>query len=175
MSSAPELSSSLVTDSQCCRARVLCLGNDLLADDSFGIVLADQIRSLATAGVEVVSSPETGFHLLDYVSNTRQLVVDDTVMTGKASPGTVLVFVESELQTVSGVSPHYVGLCEVLALARHLSLNVAKRISLVAVEAADCTTVGGVMHPAVRAAIRSVATIVRNLVSEPGESLSPEA
>ena len=143
-------------------ARVLCLGNELLADDSLGTVVAEQVRQFASPEVDVISTPEAGFHLLDYVLNIRRLVVVDSVMTGTAPPGTVYVL--HELKTVSGGSPHYVGLQETLTLARRLGLTVAEEVIFVAVEAFDCSTLGGQMHPRIRAAIPSVVRIVHGLL-----------
>ena len=105
--------------------RVLCLGNELFADDSLGNAVAEHIREFATPDVEVISTPESGFHLLDYVLNTRRLVVVDTVVTGTSPPGTVYAFQDHALKAVPGGSPHYVGLYETIALARQLGLPVA--------------------------------------------------
>ena len=167
--------SSSAKDARRFRTRVLCLGNDLLADDSFAKVVHDHIREFFTPEVEVVSTPESGFHLLDYVSNTQHLIVVDTIMTGRVPPGTILVFQEQELQAAGGGSPHYIGLCEALALARQLGLEVAEDVMIVAVEAADCTTVGGEMHSAVRAAVPSVIRIVRSLIHDSERTLSSAA
>jgi len=146
--------------------RVLCLGNDLLADDSLGIAFAEQFQQLAPADVEVVSTPESGFHLLDYVLNVQRLVVVDTVLTGAAAPGTIYAFYDHELQGVPGSSPHYVGLNETLALARQLDLKVAEEVVFLAVEACDCKTLGGEMHPAVAAAIPRLLTMVQEMMRD---------
>ena len=146
--------------------RILCLGNELLADDALGCLVAEQIRGLAQADVEVISTPEAGFHLLDYVVNVHRLIVVDTVITGTASPGTIYELHENELETVPGGSPHYVGLRETLTLARSLGLPVAEEVVFLAVEAADCSTLGGKMHPAVRAAIPILFAVVRSYVEE---------
>jgi len=146
--------------------RVLCLGNDVLADDSLGIVFAEHFQRLAPPDVEVISTPESGFHLLDYVLNIQRLVVVDTVLTGSASPGTIYAFYDHELQAVPGASPHYVGLNETLALARQLGLKVADEVVFLAVEAYDCTTLGGEMNPAVAAAIPRLLTMVREMMSD---------
>jgi len=150
--------------------RVLCLGNELLADDSFGLVVADHLRLCTAPDVDVVSTPEAGFHLLDYVVNTRRLVVVDSVMTGKAPVGTIYVLHEGELNVITGGSPHYVGLYESLVLGRTLNLRVAEEVVIVAVEIADCTTLGGEMDSALHSAIPEVVRIVRTLLTEPGKS-----
>lgn len=167
MSSAikEDLASSSATTAQSVTMRVLCLGNDLLGDDSLGSMVAEHIRQFAPPEVEVVSTPETGFHLLDYVLNTKRLVVIDTVRTGTAPTGTIYVFRDGDLKALPGGSPHYVGLYEVLALSRRLGLPVAEEVAILAVEAADCATLGGEMHPAVRAAIPVLIRIVRDSVA----------
>ncbi len=141
--------------------RLLCLGNDLLADDSLGSVVAEKVRRFAPAEMDVVSTPEAGFHLLDYVLDVGRVVVVDTVVTGNAPPGTIYVFNSKQLKSVPGGSPHFVGLFETLALTRALSLPVAEEVIILAVEAADCWTMGGEIHPGVRGAIPALLRMIR--------------
>jgi hydrogenase maturation protease len=98
--------------------------------------------------------------------------VIDTVVTGKSAPGTVYVLKESDFQTASGGSQHYIGLQETLSLVRALDCQVPETIVVLAVEAADCLTVGGAMHPAVRAAIPVLLDKVRETVEMAKLSLS---
>ena len=155
---------SVATDTRQITLRVLCLGNELLTDDSLGSVIAEHIGQFAPADVDVLSTPEAGFHLLDYVLNVHRLVVVDTVVTDTAPPGTIYAFHDHELGAVPGGSPHYVGLYETLALARLLGLPVAEEVFFLAVEAADCSTLGGEMNFAVRAAIPALLNMVRDIV-----------
>jgi hydrogenase maturation protease len=111
--------------------------------------------------MEVLSTPETGFHLLDYALNVSRLIVVDTVVTGSAPPGTIYEFRDTDLKSPPGGSPHYVGLIEALAVARHLRLPAAEEVLILAVEATNCSTVGEDMHPAVVAAIPVLIKIVR--------------
>ena len=133
--------------------RILCLGNDILADDALGFVVANYLQELASPEIEIVSSAESGFHLLDHVLDVDTLVVIDTVQTGLAPPGTTYQLCPDDMQVVTGGSPHYIGLSEILALARRLGLAVANNIVIFAVECSDRLAVGGEMSPAVRAAV----------------------
>lgn len=150
---------------QKCDIRVLCLGNDLLGDDSLGSMVAMHVLQFAPANVEVLSTPETGFHLLDYALNVRRLIVVDTVVTGTAPVGTIYEFRDTDLKSPPGGSPHYVGLFEALAVARHLCLPAAEEVLVLAVEATNCATVGEDMHPAVVAAIPVLIKMVRDRMS----------
>lgn len=146
--------------------RVLCLGNELVADDLFGWEAARQLRDCVLPDVEIIATSESGFYLLDYFLNTDRLVIIDAVVSGTALPGTIYLLHEHELRSSAGVSPHYVGMSETLAVARRLNLPVPSEVILLLVEVADCSTIGGGMHPAVRAAIPVVVNTIRNLVGQ---------
>jgi hydrogenase maturation protease len=172
--------------------RVLCLGNDLIADDALGIVAARMLcRHLADAGsvrpagpafdsaaavhvfdhpragtVEVVETALTGMYLLEAVVGAARLIVVDTVVTGSAPPGTVDVLGEADFDgSPAGGSPHYVGLFEALDVARGLGLETPGEVVIVAVEAGDFFTVGGAMTPQVEAAVPQVVGSVLALLA----------
>ena len=147
------------------RVRVLCLGNDLLGDDGLGQAVAGALIPLAGPGVDVVYAPSAGFALLDHVTGVDHLLLIDTVWTGTAPPGTLYEFQEADLQIPAGPSPHYIGLREVLQLARALDLGAPEAIAVLAVEAADCTTVGGPMHAAVRESVVAVCDRARKVIT----------
>ena len=139
--------------------RVLGLGNELLADDAFGILAARAVRRRFGRAAQVVCSSAAGFHLIDHVLNVSRLLVLDTLSSPGAVPGTIHVFRhEPECLPAAG-STHFMGLFDVLAVAKRLGLPVPGEVVIIGVEAADCTTVGGPMHPDVRAAIAKVAEI----------------
>jgi hydrogenase maturation protease len=149
------------------RKRVLCLGNDLLADDALGPLVAQRLRLLDLPGVEVMETAETGFYLLELLLNCSSLLVVDTIVSGHFRPGTVRLLREEDVASIPGTSPHYVGLFEALAAGRQLQLSVPERVTLLVVEAGDCFTVGGAMHPAVERAIARVVEQVCALVTQP--------
>jgi len=149
--------------------RVLCLGNELLGDDALGIRVASALRQFAPEDIEIITTPESGFYLLDYILNVDRLIVVDTVVTGAVPPGTIYVFHDNELQAAPGASPHYVGLSETLGVARKLSLPVAKEIVIMAVEAADCLTLGAEIHPAVSGAIPVLVNAIRDAATKGAE------
>lgn len=172
--------------------RVLCLGNDLVADDALGVVAARWLcRRLAAVGVplppgpafdpaatvrafrhpragkiEVVETALTGMYLLEAVVGAARLIVIDTVVTGVHPPGSVQVLGEMDFAHPPGVSPHYVGLFETLELARGLGLSAPGEVVIVAVEAEDYLTVGGDMSASVGAAVPAVVEKVLALVEE---------
>lgn len=159
--------------------RVLCLGNELIADDGVGPVVARALldrltfasattpRDVSTdpavtahafdlprvGQVELVETALTGMYLLDAVVGASRLIIVDSIVTGAADPGTVLELREHDLEGPRGSSPHYIGLLETLDLARGLDLDLAADVVVVAVEAGDYWTVGGSMTDAVGASL----------------------
>ena len=150
--------------------RVLCLGNDLLADDALGIVAAQRLRRRLPPRVEVVATTETGFRLLDYLVYAHRLIVVDTVVTGCAEPGTIYLVREEDVRDASGGSPHYVGLFEALELGRMLGEPVPREMVIVVVEGGDCRTVGGRMGAATREAVPRVVGLVERIVRSETEA-----
>jgi len=144
--------------------RLLCLGNDILADDAFGIRVAEKLRERLPETIDVVSSMESGLRLMDYILGVPRVVVIDTVQTGSAPPGTIFTLREGDFDVAHGSSAHYIGLFETLALGRKLDLPVASDLAIIAVEAADCQTLGGEMDPAVERAIPEVVGRVEEMV-----------
>ena len=47
--------------------RILCLGNELLADDAFGLAAAEELRRRFPQ-MDVVFTTDSGFHLIDYLT-----------------------------------------------------------------------------------------------------------
>jgi hydrogenase maturation protease len=144
--------------------RVLCLGNDLLADDALGIVVAERMGERSSGDIDIVATMETGFGLLEYLLDVRRMVVVDTVMSGKAEPGTVYVVKEEDMKEVPGGSPHYIGLFEGLNLGRALHISVPEELVVVAVECGDCRTVGGSMSQSVQDSIPVVLQQVSEII-----------
>jgi hydrogenase maturation protease len=145
------------TASESTSVRLLGLGNDILADDALGILVAQEAQRRYGPALDTVASSETGFNLLDQLLGVSRLVVVDAIQSGAAPPGAIQIFDSEDLRAAPGGSPHFIGLFEVLEVARALGLNAPRQVTIVAVEAADCTTVGGPMHPAVQAAIPLIA------------------
>ena len=90
----------------------------------------------------------------------------DSIQTGSVPPGTLYVLRSSDMKSPYGPSPHYIGLLETLQLARELLLNIPKDVIILAVEAADCLTLGGRMHDAVKSTVGLVADLVAELAPD---------
>jgi hydrogenase maturation protease len=144
--------------------RVLCLGNELLADDAVGIRVGRELQARCGARADVVCSPLSGLHLIDEVVGVRRLIVVDSIETG-GKPGAVYVMQKQDLVRPPGSASHGVGLLDVLEMAARAGLSAPEECTVVAVEAADCASIGGPMHPDVEAAIPAAADTVARLLA----------
>jgi len=109
---------------------VLGLGNVLLQDEGIGVRVIEQLRAhyAFPDNVIVLDGGTLGLDLLPYIEEASHLVIVDAVNAGK-EPGTLVRLVNDEIPAGLGtkVSPHQVGLQDMLALARwrgHLPVEV---------------------------------------------------
>ncbi len=153
--------------------RILGLGNELLADDAIGHVICQQLRQCVPATIEIITTGQSGFALLDYLVDADYLLIVDAILTGKQPPGTLQRFdlnpsdlsSVQDLFSLSASSPHFTGILEPLLLACKLDMRTPRCISILSVEVVDPFTVGGEMDSRVRAAISVAAATAVAIVS----------
>lgn len=141
------------------RVLVLGLGNAILSDDAIGLHVARALRlqigpEEAIAAVEV---EEMGLSLLDYIVGCRDLVIVDSIQTGRVPPGCLHEIDGDDSLTRRGGSPHFLGVGETIACGRLLGLAMPERIRIFAVEVNDPFTLGESLTPPVAAALNNVA------------------
>ncbi|MFZ1682838.1 MAG: hydrogenase maturation protease [Candidatus Zixiibacteriota bacterium] len=121
---------------------VLCLGNEVLSDDSFGYHVHNRLResfqSSETADIEFSSI--AGFTLIDVLQERRHVLIVDAISTG-AKAG-LLHFFEASLLTPSRhlVNSHQISLPSAISLGIQFGLDMPERIDVLAVEAQDIET-----------------------------------
>ena len=135
------------------RIKLLGLGNDLLADDAIGHLAVAELGPRLAGRADVEATALHGLALLDLLIGYDAAVVLDAACTGAHPVGTVHEIDADSLARVQNPSPHFAGFPEMLDLADRLELHFPRRLRIIAVEVLDPYTVGGVMTPAVRAAL----------------------
>ncbi|MEA2282967.1 MAG: hydrogenase maturation protease [Solirubrobacteraceae bacterium] len=161
---------SEATDAEVARVLVAGIGNVFLADDGFGVAVADRLgRGRLPAGVDVVDYGIRGMDLAYALAEYDFAILVDVAPRG-GSPGTLYV-IEADLEE-SGVVPEAHGMdpVKVLALARELGPLPAK-VLVVACEPRLVMTgeeediVVELSEP-VRAAVEPAARLVLRLLEE---------
>jgi hydrogenase maturation protease len=103
------------------RVVVLGIGNVLMSDEGIGVhaVEALQQRFVLPDNVEVVDGGTTGMELFPDLQGAQHLIVVDAVRVGEP-PGTVVRLEGDEVPAFfkTKISPHQVGLSDVLAALR---------------------------------------------------------
>jgi hydrogenase maturation protease len=143
------------------RVLVLGLGNDLLTDDAIGLEVVRHVRSCLRPvdSIAVEESVEMGVALLDLMTGYQAVVLVDAVQTGRAAAGSVHELTAGDLSLVPGVSPHFLGVGEVLALGRVLGYDMPACVDILAVEVSDPFTMSTRMTPALAAVVESTAQL----------------
>jgi hydrogenase maturation protease len=100
----------------------------------------------------------------------------DSIVTGQHCPGTVLEFAREDFDKVTGPSPHYAGLPEVLALAERLGVAFPEEIRILAMEIEspyDFTeTLSAVVEQAVPAYVAKARRILRQWKDKDARNLA---
>jgi len=147
---------------------LLGLGNELRSDDGVGIAVVREVlkRLSKEDGIDVKESPEMGMALLDYLIGYDDVVLVDSIQTGKVPPGSLHELEEKNLLVLHGASPHYVGISEVLALGRAIPLHMPERVKIFAIEVSDPFTISTEISSAVSESIPSTASRVIQYLEE---------
>ncbi|MFB0515140.1 MAG: hydrogenase maturation protease [Candidatus Neomarinimicrobiota bacterium] len=148
------------------RPLVLGLGNDLLSDDTVGILAARALKQQLPHQADVIESPLAGLALLDILTGYSQAVIIDAICTGQHPPGTIIRLGLDDLSRVRAPTPHFSGLPEIFALAQQLQLDFPQDLVIFAMEVEDPFTIGGGLSPAVRHALPALIDQVAAQVTE---------
>ncbi len=101
------------------RILLLGVGNVLLTDEGIGIHALERLQQQYRLpdDVEVIDGGTSGMDLLDSLADRECVVLVDAVKTG-AAPGTLVRLAGDALPAFfrSKISPHQLGLCDLLAM-----------------------------------------------------------
>jgi hydrogenase maturation protease len=139
---------------------VIGIGNILLRDEGVGVRVVVELEQLfaegrlvAPPGTRFVDGGTLGLDLLPMLADASALVLVDSVNLG-GPPGTVTVLRGDEIEgTLAGhVSPHQVGVADLVAAARLMGV-MPRDSSLVGIQPAEID-IGLDLTPQVEAAVR---------------------
>lgn len=146
-------------------ATILGIGNPLMCDDGVGITLLEELMALdLEQEVEFVDGGTIGMSLLPLVLDADSLLVLDAI--SDSIPGTVIHLGGDQLPRLlrMKLSPHQVGLLDVLAGARLLGAEPS-RIAVVGIAPA-CVDMRLGLSPEVKAAVPQALQLARRVLRE---------
>jgi hydrogenase maturation protease len=110
---------------------ILGLGNILLGDEGVGVRVVERLLELYhfPEGTQVLDGGTLALDLLPYVEDADRMVVIDAVDM-RAEPGTVVRITDEEVPTFLSVkvSPHQMGLADILSAARLRGLSPSELV-----------------------------------------------
>lgn len=154
------------------RITVLGIGNPIMADDGIGLELLHRLKATGPAEgkydqVELlyVDGGTSGMEVLPDVEDADWLIVLDA-LAGPGAPGTIHTLIGDQIPRLlqSKLSPHQVGLLDLLSVAR-LGGNEPTRVAVVGIVAETVTLNVGLSATA-ESALTSAAETARDLVQE---------
>jgi hydrogenase maturation protease len=162
-------SNNTLPASNCATSKVLLLGlgNDLLTDDAIGLQVTRQLQApfAEHPAVHVRETTEMGLALLDFLTGYRAVLIVDSIQTGQAAPGFIHELEAASLKTLTGRTPHFLGVGETLALGRLLELPMPAEVRILAIEVEDPFTLGTQLTPTLQTAlpviVERVAAVLR--------------
>jgi hydrogenase maturation protease len=115
---------------------ILGLGNTIMSDDGIGPKVIEKLRSEGGLpdDVDLVDGGTLGLDLLPFLEGVRKLIIVDAVEIGKPA-GTVVYLVGDEVPVAleTKLSPHQMGMKDLLAVARLMG-QLPEEIILIGVQ-----------------------------------------
>ena len=145
---------------------ILGVGNLLLGDEGFGVHVVNRLQEdyRFPTEVELLDGGTAGIMLSPFIEDKDVLFVIDVVSLD-AEPGSIHLFDHEDVCSgtiQTRMSPHQVGLLEILDLCR-LREKAPQRIEMITVVPADLSTRIGLSKPLARAMDTVIALLFRKL------------
>ena len=147
------------------RTVVLGLGNPVLSDDGVGLAVAAEVKRLLAEepipGVDVLASTRAGFELIDLLRGYARAIIVDCLTLPDPVPGRVR---RLGLDDVAGsarlINAHEISVAVAFRLAQQLAIPMPGEVEILAVEAADTSTIAEGLTPAVAAAVVPLSRVI---------------
>jgi hydrogenase maturation protease len=161
----PHKSQDSVNDERHSTALVVCVGNELIADDAIGYEVYARLRAMdLPAGARIEFAGIGGLALLDYLTGDEQaMIVVDAVQLG-APAGTIHCISWDAVPSCGSkaISAHGIGLKETIDIGKILYPElIPPEIILVGIEGRCFNRMRDAMTPATAAAAEDAAEYIR--------------
>ena len=119
---------------------VLGIGNLLVSDEGAGVRAVEELQNRydCSDAVEIVDGGTSGSELLSYFDDRSHILIIDAVKTGN-QPGTIARIENPPAFFQKKISPHQIGLADVLGLAA-ITDNLPRNITLFGIEPKQLST-----------------------------------
>jgi hydrogenase maturation protease len=140
-------------------ALILYIGNPIVKNDQIGLEVGRLLagRFSADPGVRVSEFSGSPLELLSEITGEEQVILVDSVSTGRRPPGSVTLFTGEQILAERGdLYPHGTSLPEALRLGRRLGLALPRKLDLVGIEVGPIREFGQSLSPELSSALRRI-------------------
>jgi hydrogenase maturation protease len=134
------------------RILVLALGNEIMGDDAAGLFAARELKKEFDHEIDIFEVSSAGFSLIDILEGYNKALILDSIPASEGSCCTFRELNKDDLSMKFSLSPHYVGLPELLELAARLEINFPEEIKALVIEIGE----SGVIREGLSCNIREV-------------------
>jgi len=113
---------------------IIGLGNDVLGDDAIGLITARRLKIFLNNNIDIFESPNGGLELLDYLEGYENALILDSLYTNKYPAGYITTYSINDFIPFQSSTPHYIGLPEVVSIAKELNISIPKNIIVLLIE-----------------------------------------
>jgi hydrogenase maturation protease len=141
---------------------VLGVGNPVLTDDAVGFRVARLIKA-AKQDITVIETAEAGLTLLELITGYEQVIIIDSVKTGRGQPGTLHQLTLGQIEpSWNFCSTHGIDIRMAFELGRKLDYKLPAKISIYGIEVEDNKNFGEKCTEKVE---HSIPQIVRKIIT----------
>lgn len=145
---------------------VACLGNPILGDDAFGLLVAEELEGLE--GADILSLEEGGLDIAIRLAPYSRVLVIDALETSKGRVGEIMKLSVQRLASARGLGGHAMSLAQALEALRLVSGKGPQTIEVLVCRIRPVEAYGEKVNRAVRNAVKLCATMARDWVSAGG-------
>jgi hydrogenase maturation protease len=138
---------------------IIGLGNDLLADDAFGIMVARKLKDMEIDSLDIVEAAEHGLGLLDYLEGYENAIIVDAFIG--VEKGKIMEVELTSWDRAIAPSLHALSLPEALYIGRKAGLRLPERVKVYSVTVLNSFVIGGEMSEEVQ---RSIPLVVDRIL-----------
>jgi hydrogenase maturation protease len=120
---------------------ILGLGNSILSDDRIGLMVAEEVhKKLNSAEIDLKPAETAGMDLINVVKDYDNLIVIDSIKTGKMKPGEIVEVMENKNASSRMLSSHDVSFFDMLKMGKEIGLKMPQNVKIYGIEIKDNET-----------------------------------
>ena len=140
-----------------------CLGNPILGNDAFGILVAKELAGLQ--GADLLSLEGGGLDVASRLIPYSRVLVIDALETSEGKVGEIVWLSAQEFASMKGLGGHAMSLAQALEALRLLSREGPRMVEILVCRIRPAETYGEEVAPDVLKAVKLCAGMAREWVS----------